>query len=470
MQDIAISVKNVSKAYRIWRDPSARLKAPLVEVWQKLRAKSYELLAKSLKLGTPRNPLQAPSSQLKASDPAHSSSPYYKDFYALKDVSFEVKKGEAVGIIGRNGSGKSTLLQMIAGTLTPTSGSIKVNGRVAALLELGSGFNPEFTGKENIYLNASVLGLKRDQIEERLDSILGFADIGDFVDQPVKTYSSGMIMRLAFAVQTAVEPEILIIDEALGVGDFFFIQKCFKRIRELASKGTTLIFVSHDMSMVRDLCPRVILLNYSEQIYEGDCKRAINIFYKIDQIKKDPAIPSARPPNYHEAIKSIGWLLESESDKEATITRITLTNSQNEPSNKFLIGDLIKIRIFIKARNAGDYTTSIAIKNKNEQLITSSGCQTLGISPCHLAPKEETIIELNLDARMEAGLYNLKIYLGTPSAKPNRGGDLIDETQWSPPFEITWDYENVNAPFLGMFGPPISANYQKSLPPQLTHH
>ena len=269
--DIAISVKNVSKAYRIWRDPSARLKAPLVEAWQKLRAKSYELLAKSLKLGTPRNPLQAPSSQLKASDPAHSSSPYYKDFFALRDVSFEVKKGEAVGIIGRNGSGKSTLLQMIAGTLTPTSGSIKVNGRVAALLELGSGFNPEFTGKENIYLNASVLGLKRDQIEERLDSILGFAEIGDFVDQPVKTYSSGMIMRLAFAVQTAVEPEILIIDEALGVGDFFFIQKCFKRIRELASKGTTLIFVSHDMSMVRDLCPRVILLNYSEQIYEGDC-------------------------------------------------------------------------------------------------------------------------------------------------------------------------------------------------------
>jgi lipopolysaccharide transport system ATP-binding protein len=461
--DIAISVKNVSKAYRIWRDPSARLKAPLFETWQKLRAKSYELLAKSLKIGTLGNSLQAPSSKLKASDPAPSSSPYYRDFFALKDVSFEVKKGEAVGIIGRNGSGKSTLLQMIAGTLTPTSGSIQVNGRVAALLELGSGFNPEFTGRENIYLNASVLGLERAQIDARLGDILAFADIGDFIDQPVKTYSSGMTMRLAFAVQTAVEPEILIIDEALGVGDFFFIQKCFKRIRELASNGTTLLFVSHDMGMVRDLCPRVILLNQSEQIYDGDCKRAINIFYKIDQIKKfPPPATSDAIPTTHQAIQSIGWHLETAEKKDATITLITLTKLNGEPASKFQLGDQIKIRIHIKGRTTGYYTTSIAIKNKNEQLITSSGCQTLGISPCHLDPDEEAIFEFLMEARIEAGLYNFKVYLGTPTTTPNRGGTLVDETEWSPPFEITWDYENVNAPFLGMFGPPATACYQKS--------
>ena len=180
--DIAISVKNVSKAYRIWRDPSARLKARLVEAWQKLRAMSYELLAKSLNPGFRSQKPEAPSSKLLAP----SFSPYYKDFYALKDVSFEVKKGEAVGIIGRNGSGKSTLLQMIAGTLTPTSGSIQVNGRVAALLELGSGFNPDFTGRENVYLNASIFVVGRDEIDARYNEITAFADFGDFIDQSVK--------------------------------------------------------------------------------------------------------------------------------------------------------------------------------------------------------------------------------------------------------------------------------------------
>ena len=263
--DIAISVKNVSKAYRIWRDPSARLKAPLVEVWQKLGARSYELLAKSLKLGTPGNPLQAPSSQLKASDPAHSSSPYYKDFYALKDVSFEVKKGEAVGIIGRNGSGKSTLLQLIAGTLTPSSGSIKVNGRVAALLELGSGFNPEFSGRENVYLNASVLGLTKEEIDARFNEIAAFADIGDFIEQPVKTYSSGMTMRLAFAVIAHVDADVLIVDEALAVGDVFFVQKCMRFIRQFQQKGT-LLLVTHDTSAVQSLCQNAVWLHH------GDCR------------------------------------------------------------------------------------------------------------------------------------------------------------------------------------------------------
>ena len=173
--DIAISVKHVSKAYRIWREPSARLKAPIADAWQKLKARSYELLAKASGQSAHSSKLLAPS-----------FSPYYKDFFALKDVSFEVKKGEAVGIIGRNGSGKSTLLQMIAGTLTPTSGSIQVNGRVAALLELGSGFNPDFTGRENVYLNASIFVVGRDEIDARYNEITAFADFGDFIDQSVK--------------------------------------------------------------------------------------------------------------------------------------------------------------------------------------------------------------------------------------------------------------------------------------------
>jgi len=185
---------------------------------------------------------------------------YYRDFWAVNDVSFSVRKGETVGIIGRNGSGKSTLLQMICGTLTPTTGSIAVNGRVAALLELGAGFNPEFTGRENVYMNAAVLGLSHEAIDARFAQIAAFADIGDFIEQPVKTYSSGMFVRLAFAVIAHVDADILVIDEALSVGDAFFTQKCMRFIQQFQANGGTLLFVSHDMGTVMNICQSAIML------------------------------------------------------------------------------------------------------------------------------------------------------------------------------------------------------------------
>lgn len=234
-EDPVISVRGVSKAYRIWESPSARILAPLqASLGMKERA------ARS-----------------------------YRDFWALKDVSFEVRKGEAVGIIGRNGSGKSTLLQIIAGTLQPTAGSVKVNGRVAALLELGSGFNPEFTGRENVFLNGAVLGLSRSEIEAKFDSIAEFADIGEFIDQPIKTYSSGMTMRLAFAVQSAVTPDILIVDEALSVGDAPFQAKCFNRMRQLANEGVSTLFVSHSIATIKNFCSHAIWLHAGQCITQG---------------------------------------------------------------------------------------------------------------------------------------------------------------------------------------------------------
>lgn len=187
------------------------------------------------------------------------SKQYFREFWALKDVSFEVKKGETVGIIGRNGSGKSTLLQIICGTLTPTSGTIETNGRIAALLELGSGFNPEFTGRENIYMNAAVLGLSKEEVDNRFDNIAAFADIGAFIEQPVKIYSTGMYVRLAFSVIAHVDAEILVVDEALSVGDAVFTQKCMRFIRSFQEHGT-LIFVSHDTGAVQNLCKRGIWL------------------------------------------------------------------------------------------------------------------------------------------------------------------------------------------------------------------
>lgn len=191
-------------------------------------------------------------------------------FWALRDVSFEVKRGESVGIIGRNGSGKSTLLQIIAGTLQPTTGSVQVNGRVAALLELGSGFNPEYTGRENVYLNGAILGLSREAIDARFDEIAAFADIGEFIEQPVKLYSSGMVMRLAFAVQAHLDAEVLIVDEALSVGDLHFQHKCMRRIKKLVDGGMTLLFVSHSTETVKRFCRRGLWLESGAAKYFGE--------------------------------------------------------------------------------------------------------------------------------------------------------------------------------------------------------
>lgn len=186
---------------------------------------------------------------------------YYREFWALKDLSFEIKRGETIGIIGRNGAGKSTLLQVICGTLSPSAGSVEVTGRIAALLELGAGFNPDFTGRENVYLNGSVLGLEKSDIDRRFSEIEKFADIGEFIDQPVKSYSSGMYVRLAFAVQACVDPEILIVDEALSVGDIGFQYKCFKRMEQLKNKGVTIIMVTHSTGSILDYADRCIVVD-----------------------------------------------------------------------------------------------------------------------------------------------------------------------------------------------------------------
>lgn len=203
---------------------------------------------------------------------------FYREFWALRDVSFEVGRGETVAIIGRNGSGKSTLLQLIAGTLAATVGTSRVQGRIAALLELGSGFNMDFTGRENVYLNGAILGLSRREMDARFDSIVAFADIGDFIDQPVKVYSTGMVMRLAFAVSVNVEPDVLIVDEALAVGDLAFQYKCMDRLDRLTKSGTTLLFVSHDINAVKAFCDRVVYLSQGEVRAMGAASDMVELF------------------------------------------------------------------------------------------------------------------------------------------------------------------------------------------------
>ena len=247
--DIAIHVDNVSKHYLIFAKPEDRLKQMFVPKIQRLFGQNVKQ--------------------------------YYNDFAAVRNLSLDVKRGETIGIIGRNGSGKSTLLQMICGTLSPSAGNVKVNGRVAALLELGSGFNPDFSGRENVYLNAAILGLSHEETKSRFAQIAEFADIDQFLDQPVKTYSSGMHVRLAFAVAINVDPDILVIDEALAVGDEAFQRKCYAKIENIRKQGATILFVSHGSQAIIQLCDRAILMDRGEKILEGQPKRVVNQYQKF---------------------------------------------------------------------------------------------------------------------------------------------------------------------------------------------
>ncbi|RUM74945.1 MAG: ABC transporter ATP-binding protein [Sulfurovum sp.] len=206
---------------------------------------------------------------------------YHHDFYAINDISFEIKKGETVGIIGKNGAGKSTLLKMITGVLTPTSGTIETHGAISSLLELGAGFNPEMSGLENIYLNGSLMGFTREEMDTRVDDIIAFADIGEFIHQPVKMYSSGMFARLAFSVSINVDPDILIVDEALSVGDMAFQMKCFKKFQDFQEQGRTILFVTHALDTVIRYCTRGIVIDAGQKVYEGTSKEAVDAFKKI---------------------------------------------------------------------------------------------------------------------------------------------------------------------------------------------
>jgi lipopolysaccharide transport system ATP-binding protein len=311
--DIAIRVSNLSKSYQIYETPRNRLKQFVLPRLQRV---------------TGQPPKQ-----------------YYREFRALNDVSFEVRKGETVGIVGRNGSGKSTLLQIICGTLTPTGGAVETRGRIAALLELGSGFNPEFTGRENVYLNAAVLGLSQAEIDDRYDEIVTFADIGQFIDQPVKTYSSGMTVRLAFAVAISVDPQILVVDEALAVGDAAFQRKCIRRIGELTDAGVTLLFVSHDTETVKRICSRSLYLKNGLMRLLGEAKE-VCIEYERDLFGASRSVPVPTTITTAEPKKSKGSFdpeLHTSAEKtygdgRAVIESIAIADDSGDHANVIPIG------------------------------------------------------------------------------------------------------------------------------------
>lgn len=392
------------------------------------------------------------------------------DVWAIRDINFKVYKGDAVAIIGRNGSGKSTLLQIISGTLAPSVGSTRVNGRVASLLELGSGFNPEFTGAENVILNGLLLGLSRSEVEGRFDGIAAFADIGKALNCPVKSYSSGMLVRLAFAVHVALEPDILIVDEALSVGDYFFQQKCFGRLRLMRENGLTLLFVSHDMGIVQNICSRTLYIKKGEQIYFGDSTVAVGRYLnEVDDENPGPLDADCDPifnQNYVSNSNEVGFPIDAENliwsrslgdsslSEDERLIAVSLKNSQKVPCYKIRMGEKFFIEIFFRTKLMEQGHIALTIKNKFDQIVTNTSSYLQGMEPLSSAGSSYAVFQLQLDANLEAGQYSFMINFGL-HANANIGSNL-DSTGWIGPITIDWDYTNDRAPFLGMFGVPVS--------------
>ncbi|MEQ9359176.1 ABC transporter ATP-binding protein [Coleofasciculus chthonoplastes] len=380
MSEIAISLTNVSKCYKRYNRPLDRLKEIVLP--GKSRAQA---------------------------------------FWALRDINLEVAPGETLGIVGQNGSGKSTLLQIIAGTLTPTTGEVWVNGRVSALLELGSGFNPEFTGRQNVFFNGQILGLSREEIAAKFDNIAAFADIGDFLDQPVKTYSSGMVVRLAFAVVANIDPTILIVDEALAVGDARFQARCMKRIRQLKEQGVTILFVSHDSASVKMLCTRAALMNYGSLIEVGQPKEVINHYTAL--------LSSDNPRNYKEILspkerlefnhcqpetslnRTLHGLHEHRHGNQiAVINEVKIINIYNRQVETIETGSLFKIQVKL-AVNAKlpDLVIGISIRNLMGLVIYGTNTQGLNCQLPQLDRGQKLTVEFQLPCNLHKGIYTVTV-------------------------------------------------------------
>ena len=410
-----ISLQGVTKTYAIWDDPSARL---------------IYLLRRMLGLGQAKSEMRT--------------------FTAVQALDLEIAPGECLGIIGRNGAGKSTLLQMIAGTLQPTTGTVKVRGRVAALLELGSGFNPDFTGRENIHLNAAILGLAKAEIAAKFDSIAAYSGVEEFIDRPVRTYSSGMTLRLAFAVCVHVDADILIIDEALAVGDARFQFKCHATLDQLQKEGRTIIFVSHDTNSVKRMCRSALLLERGEVLLQGSPNDVTNIYTKlitsphgVESIRDDIAAmqqqgerntengerkpedgvsslfptPSSISPLPSERLLSEERAHQQISDKEYSyggelgqISSVILTDNQDQPRLSFLTGSQIRVQITCRAAQAiPDPIYALTLKDIRGQEIYGTNTYFQNQTPPSVPTGSETGVRFELQLNVQPGVYFISL-------------------------------------------------------------
>lgn len=444
---VIISARALAKAYRIWRHPSARVRSALLSLAARL------FLEKS-----------APRAAL-----ARSAAAGYRDFHAVLPLNFEIRRGEAVGIIGRNGSGKSTLLQLIAGILQPTTGSLTASGRISALLELGSGFNPEFTGRENVYLNGSILGLGARDMDTRIAQIIEFADIGEFIDEPVKTYSSGMMMRLAFAVAVSVQPDILIIDEALSVGDVFFTQKCFNRIREILAGGATLIFVSHDTAAVQNLCTRGLLLHQGRLIHDGTPEECVTRYFALVPHKPAQAggpVPAGVCPAVDPAARSevlqhdlVATAKSRHGDRHLEIVAATFLNQFAIPDREVPLGARATIRLLVRAnRPVAQPAVGIQLFDRMGNLIFSAGTPQLSFPLQALAPGDEVLLDFRLGFDVQPGEYTLGLDAAETGADGPNIGYFQDRITGVGPVTVSFDARSPY-PFFGAARLPLEISH-----------
>jgi homopolymeric O-antigen transport system ATP-binding protein len=360
--DLALRVEQLGKCYQLYRKPRHRLKQALFGRWRR----------------------------------------YHRDVWALRDVSFDVAAGQTIGLIGANGSGKSTLLQIVAGTLTPTEGRVLVHGRVSALLELGSGFNPEFSGRENVYVYGSILGLTQQQMDERFDAVAGFADIGEYMDCPLKTYSSGMIVRLAFSVAISVDPDILLVDEALAVGDIRFQQRCMTRIRQLRDRGVSILFVTHDLEAAKRLCDQLHILEHGRLIRSGDPEAMANWYlgHMTDEPEKSLRRSGSLAARTSESFRH--------GDGQGEILSVALLTMDGRPAERARMDELHRVRFELL------FHTAVESAILGFYLRDRMGTDVIGVNTyqekAHLPevqPGDRVTVDFVLPFRLRPGPYSV---------------------------------------------------------------
>lgn len=335
----------------------------------------------------------------------------YREHYALNDVNFDIEEGECVGIIGVNGSGKSTILKIITGVLNPTEGEVKVNGRISALLELGAGFNMEYSGLENVYLNGTMIGFSKEEIDARLDDILAFADIGDYIHQPVKMYSSGMFVRLAFAVAINIDPEILIVDEALSVGDVFFQAKCYHKFEEFKAQGKTILFVSHDLSSISKYCDRVILLHKGQMLDQGTPKAMVDMYKQLlvhqDPVKQGEGTSQGDSENWREGFQVNPDTLEY-GEKQAEIVDFVVLDEKGRQSNTIEKGTAFQIKMRVQFHESiQEPILAYTFKNIQGTEITGTNTMYEKASVEHPEAGRECVVTFEQRMDLQGGEYLL---------------------------------------------------------------
>ncbi|MGO4702304.1 ABC transporter ATP-binding protein [Dyella sp. 2RAB6] len=433
--DLAIRVSGVSKCYNIYESPMHRLV-------QSLYPRAARVIGS---VGAQRL-----AGQLRERR-------HYKEFWALHGIDFSVRRGETIGVVGKNGSGKSTLLQMIAGTLAPTTGDIEVNGRVAALLELGSGFNPDFTGIENVRLNAAVLGLSAAELDQRMDAILAFADIGDFVNRPVKTYSSGMVVRLAFAVQAQVDPDVLIVDEALSVGDAKFQSKCFARLDSLKEAGTSILFVSHSTEQIVSHCDRAILLHEGLMHQEGQPKDVVHTYLDLLFGKAKRAVIASGEPAAADAAADADGVLVSGGfetrpnynpyeyrwgDGTVCIEDFRMASSHTWDPSTVEPGDRLKLMLRVRFQDAIPRPIfGLTVKTKDGVTVFGTNSELIEYDVQRLGGRGTTAnVTFEFDCRLGPGDYFLSVGVAS-----HNGVEVV-------PHDRRYDSIHLNVNGKGFFG------------------